>query len=243
MRRDLPADPAKLLAAPRARHCHPLLYGDTILYVKQGRRLTRTQSREATRARLVLAAERVFIRSGFDASSVERIAESAGFSRGAFYSNFRDKDELFIAVLDKRHRDIAGALDDIFRREPNAAERLRAVRDWYVRQEQRKEWIVLETEFTLRALRNRTVRARLARLRRQELERYSALIAQHFAEIGLPAIARPEKIALSLMAIVRGTGSLSLIETGRDAGKRFAEARNLVFNRLIAIEEAAPTAE
>ena len=175
--------------------------------MKQGRRLTRTESREATRARLVLAAERVFIRSGFDASSVERIAESAGFSRGAFYSNFRDKDELFIAVLNSA-LDIAGALDEIFRREPNAAERQRTVRDWYVRQEQRKEWIVLETEFTLRALRNRTVRARLARLRRQELERYSALVAQHFAEIGLPAIARPEKIALSLMAISAGNGQL-----------------------------------
>ena len=207
------------------------------------RRLTRRESRDATRARLIAAAEKIFIRFGFDASSVERIAEAAGFSRGAFYSNFRDKDELFIAVLNKRRLAISSALGEIVRREPNIAKRLQALRDWYVNQEQQKQWVILETEFTLRAIRNRAVKVRLAELRRQELETYSALVAQHFSEIGLPAIARPEKIALSLMAIVRGTGSLSLIETGRDAGKRFAEARNLVFNRLMAIEEAAPTAE
>jgi AcrR family transcriptional regulator len=84
-------------------------------YVKRQQRLTRRESQQATRDRLIQAAEKAFIRSGFDASPVERIAEEAGFSRGAFYSNFRSKDELFIAVLDKKRREIAGALDEIFR--------------------------------------------------------------------------------------------------------------------------------
>jgi AcrR family transcriptional regulator len=204
--------------------------------VKRSRRLTRQESREATRARLIAAAEKIFIRFGFDASSVERIAEAAGFSRGAFYSNFRDKDELFIAVLNKKHLAISSALGEIFRREPDAAKRLQAVRDWYVKQEQQKQWIILETEFTLRALRNREVRVRLARLRQQELESYSALIAQHFSQIGHPAIDRPETIALSLLAIAQGLGRLSLIDTDRNARERFAKARNLTFNRLIAID-------
>ncbi len=208
--------------------------------MKQPRRLTRRESREATRSRLIEAAEKSFIRFGFDASSVERIAEAAGFSRGAFYSNFQDKDELFIAVLNKRRLAVSSALAEIFHRKPDAAKRLRAVRDWYVNQEQRQHWIILETEFALRAIRNRAVRVRLAGLRRQELETYSALVAQHFSQIGRPAISRPETIALSLMAIVHGLGRLSLIDTGRDARGRFAEARNLVFNRLIAVGGGAP---
>jgi AcrR family transcriptional regulator len=170
---------------------------------------------------------------------VERIAEAAGFSRGAFYSNFRDKDELFIAVLNRRRLAIASALAEGFRNEPIAGKRLRAVRDWYVRQGRQKQWIILETEFTLRAVRNRAVRIRLAALRRQELETYSALVARHFSEIGLPPVDKPETIAISLMANVQGVGAWSLIETDRNARGRFAKARNLVFNRLIATDEAA----
>jgi AcrR family transcriptional regulator len=209
------------------------------MYMKKPRRLTRRESRDATRARLIAAAEKIFIRFGFDASSVERIAEAAGFSRGAFYSNFEDKDELFIAVLNKRHLAISSALEEIVRGEPNVVRRLRAVRDWYVSQEQRKRWVILETEFNLRAIRNRAVKVRLAELQRQELETYSALVAQHFSRIGRPASGRPGTIALSLMAIVQGLGRLSLINTDRGARGRFAEARNLVFNRLIAIDDGA----
>ncbi len=209
------------------------------MYVKQSRRLTRRESQDVTRARLIAAAEKIFVRFGFGSSSVERIAEAAGFSRGAFYSNFQDKDEIFIAVLNKRRLAITTALGEIFRRESNVVTRLQAVRDWYVNQEQQKEWIILETEFTLRAIRNPAVKVRLAGLRRQELETYSALVAQHFSQIGRPAIDRPETIALSLMAIVQGLGRLSLINTDRDAWGRFAEARNLVFNRLIAIGDGA----
>jgi AcrR family transcriptional regulator len=205
--------------------------------MKQSRRLTRRESQEATRARLIEAAEKIFIRFGFEASSVERIAEAAGFSRGAFYSNFRDKDELFIAVLNRKRLEISNALGEVFRHEPNVAKRLHAVRNWYVRQGQQKQWTILETEFTLRAVRNRAVRLRLAALRRQELETYSALVAQHFSEIGLPPIGRPETIAISLLAIVQGLGAWSLIETDRNAAGRFAKARNLSFDRLIAIDD------
>ena len=130
------------------------------------------------------------------------------------------------------------ALAEFFRREPNAAKRLLAVRDWYVRQERQKQWIILETEFTLRAVRNRSVGARLARLRCQELESYAALVAQYFSETGHAAIGRPEIIALSLLAVVQGLGSLSLMAVDRGAGDRLAKARNLVFNRLIAAGSA-----
>ena len=207
--------------------------------MKQPRRLTRRESREATRARLIEAAEKIFIRFGFEASSVERIAEAAGFSRGAFYSNFRDKDELFIAVLNRRRLAISNALGEVFRNASSVAKRLPAVRQWYVRQGQQKQWVILETEFTLRAVRNRAVRVRLAALQRQELETYSALVARHFSEIGLPPIGRPETIAVALMAVVHGLGGLSLIETDRKVEGRFAAARSLAFDRLIAAGEAA----
>lgn len=58
-----------------------------------------TRSRENTRARLLEAAHEVFAEVGLGAASVEAICERAGFTRGAFYSNFETKDELFLALM------------------------------------------------------------------------------------------------------------------------------------------------
>src|SRR4029078_9388082 len=71
-----------------------------------------TRRREATRQKLLDAAAQVFAEVGLDAASVEAICDRAGFTRGAFYSNFDRKDELFL--------ELAGTV---------ARERVQAVRD------------------------------------------------------------------------------------------------------------------
>lgn len=58
-----------------------------------------TRSRENTRARLMDAAFEVFAEVGLDAASVEAICERAGFTRGAFYSNYESKDDLFLDLV------------------------------------------------------------------------------------------------------------------------------------------------
>ncbi|MDF1487495.1 TetR/AcrR family transcriptional regulator [Tessaracoccus caeni] len=62
-----------------------------------------TPRREATRKRLIQAGIREFAARGIDATSVEQISEAAGFTRGAFYSNFEDKDELILAIVEDVH--------------------------------------------------------------------------------------------------------------------------------------------
>lgn len=57
-----------------------------------------TRSRENTKARLLEAAAQVFAEAGLDGASVEAVCERAGFTRGAFYSNFDSKDELFLTL-------------------------------------------------------------------------------------------------------------------------------------------------
>ncbi|HMN30494.1 MAG TPA: helix-turn-helix domain-containing protein, partial [Caldilineaceae bacterium] len=64
-------------------------------------RLTRPQRQQQTRERLLDAAVEVFSRRGYHAASVEEISEAAGFSKGAVYSNFASKEELFLALLDR----------------------------------------------------------------------------------------------------------------------------------------------
>jgi AcrR family transcriptional regulator len=65
-------------------------------------RLTRAESQRRTREALLDAAETVFAERGFAGASVEAIAAAAGFTRGAFYSNFATKEELFAALLQER---------------------------------------------------------------------------------------------------------------------------------------------
>ncbi|MEH3088760.1 MAG: helix-turn-helix domain containing protein [Microbacterium arborescens] len=76
-----------------------------------------TRSRENTRTRLLDAAAEVFAETGLDAASVETVCERAGFTRGAFYSNFASKDELFIALVERSSRE---KLDEV-------ADRVRAL--------------------------------------------------------------------------------------------------------------------
>jgi AcrR family transcriptional regulator len=65
-------------------------------------KLTRPEKQARTRAALLDAAARVFVERGFQGASVEVIAAEAGFTRGAFYSNFASKEELFAELLQQR---------------------------------------------------------------------------------------------------------------------------------------------
>lgn len=72
---------------------------------------TLTPRRERTRARLLDAAYTVFARDGINGASIEVICEAAGFTRGAFYSNFASKVELFLALADRITRHQLDALE------------------------------------------------------------------------------------------------------------------------------------
>ena len=66
-----------------------------------GRGVSRQQARtEATRKKLLAAAERIFARSGYEAARLEDIAAAAGYTRGAFYANFDSKEDIFLALLE-----------------------------------------------------------------------------------------------------------------------------------------------
>ena len=179
--------------------------------MKTRKRLTREESKDVTRMRLVEAAERLFIRKGFDEASVEDISETAGYSRGAFYSNFENKEQV-------------GS-------EP--AERIAAVREWFSNQWRLKDFIALRMEFTRRAMRDRFVRKHLSELRRQELETYAASVDRYLATTDGMAVDRPEIVALVLLAVAHGLGSLA-IDTEPEWECLYTEAAKLVFDRMTA---------
>src|SRR6476646_3433539 len=65
-------------------------------------RLTRAERREQTRDDLIAAADWLFVEGGFHATSLDQIAAAAGYTKGAVYSNFASKEDLFFAVYERR---------------------------------------------------------------------------------------------------------------------------------------------
>jgi TetR/AcrR family transcriptional regulator, transcriptional repressor of aconitase len=198
--------------------------------MKARKRLTRDESKKVTRTRLIEAAERLFIRKGFDGASVEEISETAGYTRGAFYSNFDDKEQIFLAVIDRRR---PKALDDLFQQLSEPAERIAAVREWFSKQWRLKDFIALRMEFSRRAMRDRSVRKHLAGLREQELDTYAASVGRFLsATDGVPAD-RPEIVALVLLAVAHGLASIA-INTDPESEHMYTEAAKLAFDRMSA---------
>ena len=180
--------------------------------------------------RIIEAAERLFIRKGFDDASVEEISEMAGYSRGAFYSNFENKEQVLLALIDHRR---PKALGDIIQQPSEPAERIAAIREWFSSQWRLKDFIVLRMEFSRRAMRDRSVRRHLAELWRQELETYTAWVSRNLGAMGGVPADRPEAVALVLWAVAHGLGSLA-IDSEPEWEHLYTEAAKLVFDRMSA---------
>lgn len=120
------------------------------------RRLTRAESKEQTRRRLLDAAAQVFARRGYAAASVDEIAESAGFSVGAVYSNFAGKDELFSALMTDRAVNRMDEVAEIIRSShAEAADPLHALGRMLIAMADKEiDVAVLRTEFWLHAVRH-----------------------------------------------------------------------------------------
>ncbi|MFS4094428.1 TetR/AcrR family transcriptional regulator [Streptomyces sp. AF1A] len=136
-----------------------------------------TRRREHTRARLLDAAFRVFAAKGFGRVSIEEVCEAAGFSRGAFYSNFATLDELFFALYRERADLIAAQVADALAQGgpdldvPSSVDRVTEVLLLDV------DWLLVKTDFLVHAARDPHVARALldhrARLRRAVADRLS----------------------------------------------------------------------
>lgn len=124
-------------------------------------RMTRAESQAQTRMQLVKTARQLFFEDGYHPTSLEKVADAAGFSKGAVYSNFRNKDELCIAVLDEVRGERLGEILDIMAK-PEAASRVEGLQAWAERVIGDSAWTSLEVEFAAHARHNEQLRNELA---------------------------------------------------------------------------------
>lgn len=124
-------------------------------------RLSRSESQAVTRGRLVATARTLFLREGYAATSLEKVAEEAGFSKGAVYSNFGGKDDLCLEVLDTIHAEVAEAVLGAFSGATSLDEALRALDVWADARLGDPDWSALEAEFAARSRRDPELRRAL----------------------------------------------------------------------------------
>lgn len=167
-------------------------------------RLTRAQRRQQTRDRLLDAAAQVFARRGFHAATVDEVADAAGYTKGAVYSNFTSKDGLFLALLDQRLAAQLQQVEALYAIE-STQELLAAMRGQTEREfAAARDFGVLQVEFWLYAMRNPAAQAELAKRYRQLRGRLAELISERYARHQTSPPMPPEHLAALAIATDAG---------------------------------------
>jgi AcrR family transcriptional regulator len=144
-----------------------------------GSRTQQTERTRATRRKLLDAAKRIFAQQGFEAARLEDIAAGAGYTRGAFYANFKSKEDIFFALFEEWVRERIESFTSAARRHSDSVEKLAALRTHYAELATDRRLVLISLEFKLFALRHPEAHARL----RSRHRRIRASFGELFSEI------------------------------------------------------------
>ncbi|MFQ6392895.1 TetR/AcrR family transcriptional regulator [Nocardia sp. KC 131] len=172
-----------------------------------------TRRRTETRNRLLEAAYEVFAEDGFGRSTVERVCDRAGFTRGAFYSNFSSLDELFLAMWEQRSAamlaDVRATLDGF---PVDGVTDLRAAIERLDRAVPIEEaWYRITAEFTTHALRNPALRQVMAAREEAIGAALMPTVVAALARVGR-TVPEPAALGQALVAVHDGTAVQVLME-------------------------------
>ncbi|BCH27768.1 TetR/AcrR family transcriptional regulator [Mesorhizobium sp. L-8-3] len=140
-------------------------------------RLTREQSQALTREGLLLAASEIVSRDSYSGVTIERIAEEAGFSKGAFYSNFANKEEIFLELLELHAGRAVVELTDRLEEIEDPESAIDCLCDWATQRAKDKRWGALAVDLLTIARREDTLEDRHLRLFRDQWEGLGRLLS------------------------------------------------------------------
>jgi AcrR family transcriptional regulator len=200
-------------------------------------RLSREERRDETRKKLRQAAARSFAKHGFEGASVDQISEEAGFSRGAFYSNFADKEAIFLELL-VRHLE-----GDIswFQRAAAESDNLegfvgrltRGYRDLG----ENPDWCLLSSEFQLYASRMGQSESQFSRLYEDYRDRLSALLEETFERFDFRGELNARQLTSALIGLSHGLA----LERAASGGGVPMEVTGMAIRALLFGAAAPPT--
>ena len=169
-------------------------------------RLSREEKKARTRAQLIDAAATVFARHGYVAASLDEVAEEAGLTKGAVYSNFDSKEDLFLAVIDARLDQPMRHGAEVINTFTGTSEEhaMAGARVFVDTVQQERDLFLLAMEFTIHVARHPELAPTLVTRMREQLASVADIISEHSKNrddsLPLPA----DQMAIAVEALSTG---------------------------------------
>lgn len=195
------------------------------------KRLTRAEAKARTRKLLLEAAAQTFARKGYAGSSVEEIAEAAGFSIGALYSNFANKEDLFLELSSTYNADrIAEASAALLDKDVDPDQAVDKVSRLLVdAADKDTDFALLQAEFWLYAVRNPQVLDQMAARMRQPRAALEQLVGRTLDNRPAPPEATPKAVATIVAALFDGLIRQRRIDPKQVPEELFGQALRWLF--------------
>ena len=179
------------------------------------KRLTRQEQQARTRSRLMTAASKVFTCKGMQEASIDEVAEEAGYTKGAFYANFKSKEELYLAMLDESFEERIREVEAAFASDEEAPEQARhAAADYARAMRADPNHLRLFFEYANQALRSESFREELITRFTTLRERLADVYGQRFEAYGVEPPIPIDRMVRMVIAMTDGWALWRMIEPG-----------------------------
>jgi AcrR family transcriptional regulator len=168
------------------------------------KRMSRDDSREQTTQRLLEAAQKLIAKKGLEAASVEDIAAAAGYTRGAFYSNFSSKDDLFIELLRRDHQKATDQMNALRDNALPMDELQSGARALYSRMYRDNESFMIWAEARMLAVRNSRFRTKLNALIAEKRAQIAEFLRYFYRRVGVAPPMPAEDLAMGFISLAEG---------------------------------------
>lgn len=197
------------------------------------KRMSREESRAQTRERLLDAAHELFVRDGVEATSIEEVTELAGYSRGAFYSNFETKEDLVCALVEREIERVNAELTELYSLPITPQERLQKAREYYIEVSTDAKTCVFWMAMELYALRDPQAHSRVVDLLWQDRQNVVQFVKLTFAELGKEPPLPAEVMAYGLIAYTQGLTLSTRVHPNEITAEQVRQSLGLYFDRMI----------
>ena len=203
---------------------------------------TRKERQARTRTALMDSAAALAVRHGIEGASLDAVAQSAGFTKGAVYANFASKEDLFLSMLDAHFQARLRELDRIMSTEDDPDTQAREAAQGLMRMlDAQPEWHRLFFEFAVHAARNESFRLQLVERYRALRERLAELLARRVERLGIEPVVPADEVAAMAFAMANGVALERLLEPEAVPDSMFGDMLAAFFRGLRA--DAPPRPE
>lgn len=197
-------------------------------------RRTRAEAKAQTRKTVLAAAETVFRRDGFHGASLDQVAREAGFTKGAVYSTFDSKADLFLALLDSRSAERLSDIERITSAASDPADFVRRHAAHFAASVRREtDWWAVVLEFASVVARDPALRARYAEHHDRTREVIAVGVERWAADAGIDPVIRPRAFATTILAISNGLTLERLLAPEDVSDELYVESQLALLERAI----------